>query len=48
MVTDNETQFIDNKFKEFLKALKFKQHFTLVEHPQTSIQVNDAFNIDLL
>ena len=37
MVTDNETQFVDEKFQAFLASYKVKQHSTSVEHPQANI-----------
>lgn len=41
IVTDNGTQFIDMKLKT-LEELKVKQHFELVKHPQTNVQVEAA------
>ncbi|XP_072071980.1 uncharacterized protein [Arachis hypogaea] len=42
MISDNGTQFVDRKFKEFLAGLGVKQRFSSVEHPQTNGQVEAA------
>lgn len=36
IVTYNGIQFIDKRLKSFLEELKIKQHFTLIENPQTN------------
>lgn len=38
IVADDITQFIDKNMKTLLEDLKVKQHFKLVEHPQTNGQ----------
>ena len=47
MVSDNGTQFTDKKFRELMKDLGIKHHFTSVEHPQTNGQA-EATNKVLL
>jgi ribonuclease HI len=47
VVTDNGTQFTDKNFQEFLAAIKTKQHFTSVEHPQTNGQAESANRVIL-
>ncbi|XP_072060289.1 uncharacterized protein [Arachis hypogaea] len=39
VISNNETQFADKKFGEFLAGLGIKQMFFSVEHPQTNGQV---------
>lgn len=46
-MTDNGTQFIDKKLNNLLEELKVKQHFAMVEHPQTNGQA-EASNQVLL
>ncbi|XP_072088018.1 uncharacterized protein [Arachis hypogaea] len=36
VLRDNGRQFADKKFTSFLQELKIKQHFSLMEHPQTN------------
>ncbi|GAU51366.1 hypothetical protein TSUD_134070 [Trifolium subterraneum] len=47
VVTDNETQFTNKKFQEFLVAIGTTQHFTSVEHPQTNGQAEAANRVIL-
>jgi hypothetical protein len=47
VVTDNGTQFTNHKFQEFLAAIKTKQHFTSVEHPQTNGEAEAANRVIL-
>lgn len=47
IVTDNGTQFTDQRFQEQLSELSIKKHFTLVEHPQTNSQAEAANKIIL-
>ncbi|KAK2374246.1 protein NYNRIN [Trifolium repens] len=47
VVTDNGTQFTNHKFQEFLAAIKTKQHFTSIEHPQTNGQAEAANRVIL-
>jgi hypothetical protein len=47
VVADNGTQFTNHKFQEFLAAIKTKQHFTFVEHPQTNGQAEAANRVIL-
>ena len=42
LVTDNDTQFTDQGFQSFVAKLGSKQHFTLIEHPQTNGQAEAA------
>ncbi|MCH82193.1 gag-pol polyprotein [Trifolium medium] len=44
---DNGTQFTNKHFREFLAAIKTKQHFTSVEHPQTNGQAKAANRVIL-
>ncbi|XP_072074369.1 uncharacterized protein [Arachis hypogaea] len=48
VISDNETQFTDKKFVEFLTGLGIKQKFSSVEHPQTNGQVEAANKVILL
>ncbi|XP_072084676.1 uncharacterized protein [Arachis hypogaea] len=48
IISDNETQFTDKKFVEFLAGLGIKQKFSSVEHPQTNGQVEAANKVILL
>nr|XP_025676365.1 uncharacterized protein K02A2.6-like [Arachis hypogaea] len=47
VISDNGTQFIDKKFKEFLSGLGIKQKFTSVEHPQSNGQVETGNKVIL-
>ncbi|PNX98275.1 gag-pol polyprotein [Trifolium pratense] len=47
VVTGNGTQFTNKYFQEFLAAIKTKQHFTSVEHPQTNGQAESANRVIL-
>ncbi|XP_072076856.1 uncharacterized protein [Arachis hypogaea] len=47
VISDNETQFVDKKFGEFLTSLGIKQTFSSVEHPQTNGQVEAANKVIL-
>ncbi|XP_072084449.1 uncharacterized protein [Arachis hypogaea] len=47
VISENETQFADKKFGEFLAGLGIKQKFLSVEHPQTNGQVEAANKIVL-
>ncbi|XP_016186231.1 uncharacterized protein K02A2.6-like [Arachis ipaensis] len=45
VISDNGTQFMDKRFREFLEGLHISHNFSLVEHPQTSGQVESANKI---
>ncbi|XP_072066966.1 uncharacterized protein [Arachis hypogaea] len=45
VISDNGTQFVDKKFREFLEGLRITHHFSSVEHPQTNEQVKFANKI---
>ncbi|XP_072071924.1 uncharacterized protein [Arachis hypogaea] len=45
VILDNETQFTDRKFREFLKGLHVSHRFSSVEHHQTNGQVESANKI---
>nr|XP_025616743.1 uncharacterized protein K02A2.6-like [Arachis hypogaea] len=47
VISDNETQFTDKKFKEFLSGLGIRQKFSSVEHPQSNRQVEAANKVIL-
>ncbi|CAJ2637946.1 unnamed protein product [Trifolium pratense] len=47
VVTDNGTQFTDNKVREFMAKIGTTQHFTSVEHPQTNGQAEAANRVIL-
>ncbi|XP_025628720.1 uncharacterized protein [Arachis hypogaea] len=47
VISDNEMQFADKKFGEFLAVLGIKQKFSSIEHPQTNGQVEAANKIIL-
>ena len=47
VVTDNGTQFINQKFRGFLASHKVKHHFTSVEHPKANGQVEAANKVIL-
>ncbi|XP_057730752.1 uncharacterized protein LOC130946086 [Arachis stenosperma] len=47
MISDNGTQFVDKKIREFLVGLRIKQRFSSVEHPQTNSQVEAANKVIL-
>nr|XP_025685710.1 uncharacterized protein K02A2.6-like [Arachis hypogaea] len=48
VISENETQFTDKKYMEFLTGLGIKQKFSSVEHPQTNGQVEAANKVILL
>ncbi|XP_072077868.1 uncharacterized protein [Arachis hypogaea] len=45
VISDNGTQFVDRRFKEFLKGLCISHLFSSVEHPQINGQVESANKI---
>ncbi|XP_020997079.1 uncharacterized protein LOC110280405 [Arachis duranensis] len=47
VISDNGTQFMDKKFREFLTGMGIKQRFSSVEHPQTNDQVKAANKVIL-
>ena len=47
MVTNNKTQFIDQKFRGFLSSYKVKHHFTSIKHSQANGQVEIANKVML-
>ncbi|XP_057723565.1 uncharacterized protein LOC130939480 [Arachis stenosperma] len=47
VISDNDTQFTDKKFTEFLNGLGIRQKFSSVEHPQTNGQVESANKVIL-
>src|SRR3954463_14090615 len=47
IITDNDTQFTDGRFQEFVTKLATKQHFTSVEHQQTNGQAEAANRVIL-
>jgi len=36
VISDNETQFTDQRFQDYLRMIGIKQSFTSVEHPQAN------------
>ena len=47
IITDNGTQFTDQKFQEFISNLGTIQHFVAVEHPQMNKQAEAANRVIL-
>ncbi|XP_027083501.2 uncharacterized protein [Coffea arabica] len=47
LISDNERQFAENPFKSWCAELGINQHLTLVGHPQTNGQVENANRIIL-
>ena len=47
VVTDNGTQFIDQKFRGFLASYQVKHHLTSMEHPQANGQVEASNKVTL-
>lgn len=47
LLTDNDLQFIDKKFNEFLSGLGIKHRVAFVEHPQTKGQAKAANKVFL-
>lgn len=47
VVTDNDTQFLDENFRGLMADLSIKHHFTSVEHPQSNGQA-ESTNRDIL
>nr|XP_025685253.1 uncharacterized protein LOC112786044 [Arachis hypogaea] len=45
VISDNGTQFVNKKFREFLEGLHVSHRFSSVEHPQTNGQVESANKI---
>nr|KYP58122.1 Transposon Ty3-I Gag-Pol polyprotein [Cajanus cajan] len=47
LITDNDLQFKDRRFNEFLKGLQIKHRVTSVEHPQSDGQAEAANKVIL-
>ena len=47
LIMDNEMQFANRKFWDFLSSYTVRHHFTSVEHPQANGQVEAANKVIL-
>ena len=47
MISDNGTQFMDQRFQDYLRKIGIKQSFTSVEHPQANGLVEAANRVIL-